>query len=149
MVIETQIVLDAEDPHRLGAFWAAALGFELEDNSALIRQLLDAGAAPEEATVDVDGRLAWRTIVAIRHPDDPVQEVSGAGLGRRMLFQEVPEPKSAKNRMHLDLKVGAPAMEAEVNRLADLGATVLRRLKGAGNHHVTMQDPEGNEFDVQ
>lgn len=149
MALDTQTVLDCTDPHHVAGFWAAALGYELEDNSALIRRLLDSGAAPAEATVEVDGRLAWRTLVAIRHPEDPAADFTGAGLGRRILFQAVPEAKSAKNRMHLDLKVGADAIGEHVSRLEQLGATVLQRVEGGGNHHVTMQDPEGNEFDVQ
>lgn len=149
MAIDTQAVLDCADPHRVAAFWAAALGYELEDNSLLVRQLLDSGALPAEAAVEVDGRLAFRPIVAIRHPDDDVQAFTGMGQGRRMLFQAVPEAKTVKNRMHLDLKVGADTVEAEVARLEGLGASILQRVDADGSRHVTMQDPEGNEFDVQ
>jgi hypothetical protein len=149
MAIDTQLVFDTGDPHVVAAFWAAALGYELEDNSALIRQLLDAGAAPEEATIEVDGRLAWRTLVAIRHPDDDVHPHTGAGLGRRILFQAVPEAKTVKNRVHLDLKVGRDRVDDEVERLEQLGAAVLMHVDIPGSQHVTMTDPEGNEFDVQ
>jgi hypothetical protein len=149
MAIDTQTVLDCTDPHLVAAFWAAALEYEREDNSALIQHLLDTGAAPESLTTTVDGRLSWRTLAAIRHPDDPVHPFMGSGLGRRILFQAVPEPKTVKNRMHLDLRVGPDAREAEVARLEGLGATVLARVNADGSNHVTMADPEGNEFDVQ
>ncbi len=149
MAVETQTVLDCMDPHLVAGFWAAALGYEREDNSTLIRHLVDTGAAPEAATTTVDGRLSWRTLAVIRHPEDPVHPFTGAGLGRRMLFQAVPEPKTVKNRMHLDLKVGPAARDAEVARLEALGATVLARVDADGSNHVTMADPEGNELDVQ
>jgi hypothetical protein len=149
MAIDTQTVLDCTDPHLVAGFWAAALGYEREDNSALIEHLLASGGAPEAATTTIDGRLSWRTLAAIRHPDDPVHPFSGAGLGRRILFLAVPEPKTVKNRMHLDLRVGSDARDAEVARLEGLGATILARVNADGSNHVTMADPEGNEFDVQ
>lgn len=149
MPIDVKLVIDCRDPHRLAAFWAAALGYLVEDNSALVRQLLDAGAVPEAATVVVDGRTAFRDLAAVRHPDDPVQPFTGIGLGRRLLFQSVPEPKTTKNRLHLDLHVGADAQAVEVARLTALGARVLARVDDRGSRHVTMVDPEDNEFDVQ
>lgn len=149
MAIHTQVVLDCADPLVVAGFWAAALAYEREDNSALIQQLLDTGAVPEAATTNVDGRLSWRSIAAIRHPDDPVHPFTGAGQGRRVLFQAVPEKKTVKNRMHLDLSVGPEARDTEVSRLEGLGATVLARVDADGSQHVTMADPEGNEFDVQ
>ncbi|MGI8693584.1 MAG: VOC family protein, partial [Geodermatophilaceae bacterium] len=63
--------------------------------------------------------------------------------------QAVPEPKTVKNRMHLDLSVGPDARDSEVTRLEGLGATVLAHVDADGSQHVTMADPEGNEFDVQ
>jgi Glyoxalase-like domain len=70
-------------------------------------------------------------------------EAPGWG-GPNMWFNAVPEPKSAKNRMHLDLR--APGhIRDEVRRLVDLGATVLRD----GTDLVVMADPEGNEFCVE
>ena len=66
--------------------------------------------------------------------------------GPKLLLQGVPEPKTTKNRMHLDLHV--PDVDAEVTRLVALGA---RRLEDAARHEhghtwVLMADPEGNEF---
>lgn len=61
-----------------------------------------------------------------------------------MWFNRVPEPKTAKNRLHFDLR--APGdMGAEVRRLEDLGATVTR----PGEMLTVMADPEGNEFCVE
>lgn len=149
MAVNFQVVVDCRDPNRLAAFWAAALGYLVEDNAALISRLLAARAVPAQATMDIDGRLAWRELAAIRHPDDPVQPDTGAGLGRRLLFQVVPEPKSVKNRLHLDLRVGGDRQAAEVARLEALGARVLRHVDDRGSRHVTMADPEDNDFDVQ
>jgi catechol 2,3-dioxygenase-like lactoylglutathione lyase family enzyme len=149
MALDYKIVIDCADPHAQAAFWSAALGYAVEDNSALIERLLGAGALPAEAVLTVDGRAAFRTLQAVRHPDDPVQDGTGIGLGRRLLFQQVPEPKTVKNRVHLDLHAGPEHRDAEVTRLGGLGATVLREVKEPGTEHVVMADPEGNEFCVQ
>jgi Glyoxalase-like domain len=71
--------------------------------------------------------------------------VEAAGWGApNMWFTQVPEPKTAKNRLHFDLR--APAgMAEEVSHLETLGATVLRR----GGDLTVMSDPEGNEFCVE
>jgi hypothetical protein len=146
--VHFKIVIDAVAPHAQADFWAAALHYEVEDNSALIGKLLGFGAVPAELTVESHGRRAWRDLAAVRHPDDPYQEESGAGLGRRLLFQRVPEVKTGKNRLHLDLHPGEGRREAEVARLEALGASVLRQVKEQGGEWVTMADPEGNEFCV-
>lgn len=67
-------------------------------------------------------------------------EPAGWG-GPNLWFQKIPEPKSAKNRQHFDLRVVGP-LDAEVRRLVDLGA-IERRRQGVV---VVMEDPEGNEF---
>lgn len=144
-----KLVIDAADPHAQATFWAAALGYLEEDNSALIEQLLSAGAAPREQTVTRSGRLFWRDLVAVRHPDDPYDDRTGIGGGRRLLFQRVPETKTVKNRLHLDLHPAPGTRDAEVERLEALGASVLRRVEEAGGAWTVMADPEGNEFCVQ
>jgi hypothetical protein len=149
MPLDFKIVIDSADPHAEAAFWAAALGYAVEDNSVLIERLLGAGAIQPDAVLTVHDRPAFRTLQAVRHPDDPVQEGTGIGLGRRLLFQQVPEPKTVKNRLHLDLHAGPDHRDAEVDRLQGLGAVVLRTVKEPGTHHVVMADPEGNEFCVQ
>jgi hypothetical protein len=146
--VHFKIVIDAADPHTQADFWAAALHYEVEDNAALIEQLLAAGALPGAATVEFHGRPAFRDLVAVRHPQDPYDPQSGTGLGRRLLFQRVPEPKSGKNRLHLDLHPGEGRRAAEVERLKGLGASVLREVKEPSGQWVVMADPEGNEFCV-
>nr|WP_183662231.1 VOC family protein [Nonomuraea dietziae] len=87
--------------------------------------------------------------------------VDPEGYGPRIWFQQVPEGKVAKNRFHLDVKVGGKRedvsletrkarVDAEVERLVQAGASVVRVLSQSGVDHyaVAMVDPEGNEFDV-
>jgi catechol 2,3-dioxygenase-like lactoylglutathione lyase family enzyme len=70
-----------------------------------------------------------------------------SGRGWPLLFQVVPEAKSVKNRLHLDIR--APrSMDEEVQRLEAAGATVERRVDDEGNFWTIMRDPEGNEFCV-
>ena len=70
-------------------------------------------------------------------------EAAGWG-GPNIWFARVPEGKTAKNRMHFDLRAPGPVAE-EVARLETLGARVLER----HGHYVVMLDPEGNEFCVE
>ncbi len=66
------------------------------------------------------------------------------GTMPKLLLQQVPEPKSAKNRLHLDLHVPDP--DAEAARLVGLGATLVGPVDEFGMHWVVLADPEGNEF---
>ncbi len=145
--IRTQVVFDAVDPHSLAAFWAEALHYEHEDVDAFVTGLADAGQVPVEYTVEIDGKRRWRSVASLRHPDDPVDE-RGSGTGRRILFQAVPETKTVKNRIHLDLMVGPEHQDAEVQRLVGLGATVVNVHDGEEGRWTLLLDPEGNEFDV-
>ncbi|MGW7051891.1 VOC family protein [Streptomyces sp. NPDC054887] len=149
MTLHWKLVVDAADPHAQADFWAATLGYEVEDNDALIARLLDAGAVPPAIVVESHGRRAWRDLIAVRHPDDPHDEDSGMGLGRRILFQRVPEPKTVKNRLHIDVHAEPGTRDAEVARLEALGAAVVRQVREPGGEWVVMADPEGNEFCVQ
>ncbi|MFF4653774.1 VOC family protein [Streptomyces sp. NPDC001380] len=147
-----KLVVDCAGPLAQAAFWAEALGCECEDNSALVERLLASGVVGEEQTVLVDGRRAWRHAAAVRHAEDPVDPAAGTGLGRRLLFQAVPEAregKRSKNRLHLDLHAGAARRDAEVERLKGLGVAVLRVVDEVSGSHVVLADPEGNEFCVQ
>jgi hypothetical protein len=148
MAVPYKICIDCADPHLLARFWAEAMEYVVEDHSGLITRLLEAGRITDQDTLTVDGRLAWRTAAAIRDPDGPVDPVSGIGRGGRVLFQVVPEPKVAKNRVHLDLHVGPERRDAVIARLTELGATKLWDGDEAGSTWVTMADPEGNEFCV-
>ncbi|MFH0242905.1 VOC family protein [Streptomyces sp. HK10] len=147
-VLGWKLVIDCADPHRQADFWAAALGYRVEDNNALIERLLGLGVVGEDILVEHHGRRAWRDLAAARHPEDPADPESGAGLGRRLLFQRVPEPKTVKNRLHIDVHSGPGRREETVARLEDLGAAVTRRVKEPGGEWTVMADPEGNEFCV-
>ena len=76
------------------------------------------------------------------------RDVQGWRLGGEptWLFNKVPEPKTAKNRMHVDL--AAADREAEVARLVELGAKRVTDMDEWGYQWTVMQDPEGNEFCV-
>ena len=137
--MDIQITFDAADPHGLARFWAAALGYEVEDNAEFVQGLLDAGHIPPEATVEVDGVLAFREVAACTDRE---------GRRPRLFFQLVPEPKTAKNRVHLDLHVGEADVDAEAERLVGLGATHLWTSDDRGARTITLADPEGNELCV-
>ena len=98
--------------------------------------------------VEFQGRLSWRDAAAVRHPDDPFDSLSGTGLGRRLLFNRVPEPKTVKNRLHIDVHADRGEREATVVRLRAHGATLIRHVKAAGGEWSVLTDPEGNEFCV-
>jgi hypothetical protein len=148
MATPYKIVFDCADPNLLAEFWAEALGYVVEDNSTLIKHLLDTGTVSADAVVEVDGRPYFQEAVAIRDPDDPFDPFSGSGRGGRVLFQVVPEAKTVKNRVHLDLHVGADRRDAVVARLTDLGGRALWEGQEGPSSWVTMADPEGNEFCV-
>ncbi len=138
MPVPHQIAIDAADPHAQARFWAAAMDLEVEDHHDLVVQMIEAGFAADDDHEQVDGRHRWRDAAACRSAD-----------GRtRLLFQAVPEPKDGKNRVHLDLHVGAERRDDEVARLLDLGATRLWEGQQGPHRWVTLADPEGNEFCV-
>jgi hypothetical protein len=136
---DIQIAFDTEDPHRVASFWAEALGYEQQDNSPLVKQLIDAGQLPVEATIETPNGREFADVAACLDPD---------GRRPRLYFQRVPEPKSVKNRLHLDVHVGAEAAPAEIERLKALGATFAWTSNDRGGLCTTLRDPEGNEFDV-
>ncbi|MFI6509125.1 VOC family protein [Streptosporangium sp. NPDC050855] len=147
MALTWKLVIDSTDAPALADFWAAALEYEVEDPGALIERLLAAGHLGEEAVAEHRGRRIFRGYAAIRHPEDPFDEVSGIGHGRRLLFQDVPEKKSGKNRLHVDVHSGPGGLDGLVTRLEGLGAARVREIdKGPAGHWWLMRDPEGNEF---
>lgn len=137
MQIRLQVAFDASDPHELARFWAEAVHGEVEDHSELVTRLLQSGALAREETVEVDGRLAFRDVTAVRGDSVP-----------RLFFQRVPEPKTAKNRCHVDLQVGPEHAAAERDRLIGLGATWMWTTSDRGPVTYTLQDPQDNEFCV-
>lgn len=147
MALNWKLVIDSPNSPALADFWAAALEYELEDPSALIEQLLAGGVLAEEAVAEHRGRKTFRGYAAIRHPEDPFDPVSGIGRGRRLLFQDVPEEKSGKNRLHLDVHAEPGGLDALVARLEGLGAERVQEIdQGPAGHWWVMRDPEGNEF---
>jgi Glyoxalase-like domain len=147
MTLSWKLVIDSTNASALADFWAAALDYEVEDPSALVDQLLAAGRIGADAVVEHRGRKTFRGFAGIRHPEDPFDETSGVGRGRRLLFQDVPEGKSGKNRLHIDVHGEPDGLDKLVARLAQLGAARVREVdKGPAGHWWIMQDPEGNEF---
>jgi Glyoxalase-like domain len=138
MAYEFQVTIDSTAPHPLADWWAEALGWEREPtDEAFIRRMVEAGHAAESDTLRHNGQLVWAAGAAIRHP---------TGEAPRVLFQLVPEPKTVKNRVHLDVRVGEEDIEAEVTRLTARGATVLHHGRQGPYRWVTIADPEGNEL---
>jgi len=71
------------------------------------------------------------------------------GTGHSVLFIEVPDPKTGKNRMHFDLVPREGTRDEELSRLLTHGATEVLDLRdhwGSGTGWVVLADPEGNEF---
>ena len=119
----------------------------MEDTSAFVDQLLAAGRIGPDAVAEHGGRTIFRGLVGIRHPDDPFDATTGVGQGRRLLFQEVPEQKTVKNRLHIDVHGERGRLDDLVARLQGLGATAVREVdQGPAGHWWVMQDPEGHEF---
>lgn len=143
-----QVVIDCADPDRMTRFWATALHYDI---------------APPP-----DGYPTWRAFylaigvdeAELGDGDAADRVVDPAGVGPRIWFQQVPEAKAGKNRLHLDLMVSdgrsAPwerrreQVEAEVARLVEAGASRAWDHDDPDVDHyaVTMRDPEGNEFCV-
>ena len=140
MAFDFQVTIDSSAPHELADWWAEALGWQVEaQDEEFIRRMVQTGAAAEQDTVRHRGALVWRSGAALRSPDPDRP---------RVLFQAVPEEKTVKNRVHLDVRVGADRREAEVARLVGLGATELWRQSQGPYEWVTLADPQGNEFCV-
>jgi hypothetical protein len=145
MAYDFQVVVDAAKPHELADWWAETLGWVVEpSDEAFIRRMIAEGYAADEDTMSHNGVLVWREGAAIRFPGD----TGRVGTRPRVLFQVVPERKTVKNRMHLDVRVGAENVEATVAGLTERGATFLHRGTQGPHSWVTMADPEGNEFCV-
>lgn len=111
------ITFDCEDAAQLVRFWAAALGRSVD---------------PGEEQFGVHFASIGRSEPAAGQPV--------------LMFIKVPEGKSAKNRVHLDLDAADRA--AEVERLVGLGATVIHDRDEWDTRWTTLADPEGNEFCV-
>ncbi|MEP6814288.1 MAG: VOC family protein [Marmoricola sp.] len=144
-----QLAIDCNDPARLVAFWAPLLGYEVQpapDGFDTWNDWYRSVGVPEDE-LDADGDGSDR----IHDPD---------GHGPNIWFQVVPEPKTVKNRLHLDIYVAErrttpydvrkPLVEAKVAMLQGLGATIrnVHDDPEQGFYSTVMFDPEGNEFCV-
>lgn len=150
MARQFQVTFDAHDPAAQSRFWRDVLDYVIPGPPGVV---LAAGQDPLEA---------WNTFldrVGVPESDRNTQSAieDPTGVGPRVYFQQVPEDKVVKNRVHLDIRA-APglrgddrmaALEAECARLVALGATRLQRFDPApplSAGHIVMADPEGNEF---
>jgi hypothetical protein len=142
MAYEFQVTLDCADPHPLADWWTETLGWKVEpSDEAFIKRMISAGYATEDDTKRHNDVLVWKAGAAIRHPE-------GLLRAPRVLFQLVSEPKTVKNRMHLDVRIGADDVESAVARLIGRGAKFLHNGHQGPYTWVTLADPEGNEFCV-
>jgi catechol 2,3-dioxygenase-like lactoylglutathione lyase family enzyme len=141
MTLPIQVTFDCADPAALSRFWNEVLGYRLDSPPPPYEswdEALDAWNIPE-------GRR-----------NDASASVDPEGNGPRLWFQRVPEGKTAKNRVHLDVRAAVglqgeermAALEAKADSLVVLGATRVQRHEPDGLNfgHIVMQDPEGNEF---
>ncbi|QCX74693.1 Glyoxalase-like domain protein [Streptomyces sp. YIM 121038] len=118
----TELVVDCRDPERLAAFWCAVLDFKVIDRG--------------------EGRVEIGSWVPT------VEDVRARQMPPTLQFIRVPEGKTVKNRLHLDVSPIDRGTEDEVTRLLGLGATRADVGQGPDRNWVVMADPEGNEFDV-
>lgn len=146
MATPVTLTLDCADARGLAAFWCEALGYRPAPPPT--------GFASWESWCDAHD-------VPVDERDDGAAIHDPDGVGPRIGFLRVPEPRTVKNRLHLDLQVSggrhlpgelrAGRIRAEVARLTALGARVVREYPSPGSPHVDhvwMADPEGNDFCV-
>jgi hypothetical protein len=142
MYTKIQVVFDAAEPEKLAEFWGLALDYVLEPPPRGFGTWEDFGRSigmPEEQFGDQAAVI------------DPADE------GPRLYFQRVPERKTAKNRVHLDVRVadrevgGAERkhlISEKVEQLVQAGASIAWEEDDIRGGAIVMRDPEGNEFCV-
>ncbi|MFC7896920.1 VOC family protein [Streptomyces sp. NPDC057381] len=118
----TELTVDCRDPERLAAFWCEVLDFKVIDRG--------------EGKVEIG---SWVPTV---------EEVRARQMPPTLQFIQVPEGRSVKNRLHLDVSPIDGGTDDEVARLLALGASRADVGQGPGRNWVVMADPEGNEFCV-
>ncbi|WP_406503565.1 VOC family protein [Streptomyces sp. NBC_00212] len=134
-----QVTFDCADPERVARFWCEVLGYVVPSPP--------------------DGFDTWGDYNRSLPPENQGSWfacMDPSGQGPRMYFQRVPEGKVAKNRVHLDVRVGTglvgeerlAVLEAECARLIALGAVCVQVLRADEENEscISMQDIEGNEF---
>ncbi|MFB6892797.1 VOC family protein [Kitasatospora sp. NPDC056327] len=136
---QVQITIDCAEPERLARFWCEVLGYVTPP--------------PPE------GFATWEDHAHSLPAGERSQYFACSdptGAGPRLLFQRVPEDKTVKNRVHLDVRAGTglvgaerlATLEAEAARLIALGATHAwtQYADGENESCITLRDIEGNEF---
>ena len=139
MAASFDLTLDCADARLLAEFWKTVLGYVDEPPPAPFTTREEWLAQFDLQDDDSADDGAW-----LCDPD---------GVGPRLSILKVPEPKTAKNRLHIDVRVrgdGSPdvrwgRIRAESERLVKAGGSVVAEFDG---HHIMMADPEGNEFCV-
>jgi catechol 2,3-dioxygenase-like lactoylglutathione lyase family enzyme len=99
---------------------------------------------PEGLAAFWNGVLGWHVVG--HEPDGGVEIGPGDPGAMTIIFEPVPEPKSAKNRLHLDVRPAGTTQADELTRLRALGATLADVGQGDDLRWIVMADPEGNEF---
>jgi hypothetical protein len=117
----TDLAIDCADPHGLARFWCSVLGYEVQDEDD--------------------------EIVTIGSPSTPDSKNHRGPVPPTLTFAAVPEGKTVKNRLHLDVNPTDREQDEEVRRLLDLGARHADVGQGKQSW-VVLTDPEGNEFCV-
>jgi hypothetical protein len=136
MLTSIDLTLDCADPELLALFWKSAVGYVDEPPPSPFSTREEWLAQFDDEDDDGMGG-AW-----LHDPN---------GNAPRLSLLQVPEPKTVKNRLHLDLRVSGHGTSEhkwsqitdEAARLCRIGALVLQEFTG---HHIVMADPEGNEF---
>jgi catechol 2,3-dioxygenase-like lactoylglutathione lyase family enzyme len=121
----TETVIDCADPARLADFWCAVLGYVVVDK--------------HDGAVEISARSV---------PDAELLDAIRRGpVPPSLIFVRVPDQKTVKNRLHLDVSPVDSTQAAEVARLESLGARRVDVGQGRPGW-VVLADPEGNEFCV-
>ncbi|MFB6672043.1 VOC family protein [Streptomyces sp. NPDC056390] len=118
----TELAIDCADPAALARFWCSVLGYEVQDE-------------------EEDG------VVIIGSPAVPEGKDRPGPVPPALTFARVPEGKTVKNRLHIDVNPTDREQDEEVRRLLDLGARHVDVGQGDVSW-VSLADPEGNEFCV-
>jgi hypothetical protein len=143
MTLNIQIAVDCSSPQGLADWWAETLDWAVEPQDAgFIRSMIEQGFATEADTLVHRGNLVWSAGAAIRPPE----ELDSTSPARRILFQTVPEQKTAKNRVHWDVRLAGADKDEVRTALEARGATFLWTARQGPHEWHTMADPEGNEF---
>ncbi|WP_343029847.1 VOC family protein [Arthrobacter gandavensis] len=142
MTFNIQICVDCADAHSQADWWAETLGWVPEPlDQALIDSLLADGTIGPDLLINHNGERRWRDGAAICR-----QSEVGSPDRLRILFQPVPEPKTAKDRIHLDIHLNGADRDVMRAELEARGATFLYQEEQGPSSWYTMADPEGNEF---